>query len=195
MYILNVVIGVEMTGFEIDEKNQTLSSNYILSDNESKVLEVLKKNARMSLEQIAKESGLTRQTVVKIIKKLEDANVILGYQPNINYNLLGYKIFILLAKVKPDFNFKLMGEAIKRTEIRKKGAMLFYAGYFNGKYDFYVAFGAHDLAHATSIVNYISNPFSDVIQEIVLEEALINIAFNDIFNPMAIEQFKKLFNE
>ena len=80
MYILNVVIGVEMTDFEIDEKNQTLSSNYILSDNESKVLEVLKKNARMSLEQIAKESGLTRQTVVKIIKKLEDANVILGYQ-------------------------------------------------------------------------------------------------------------------
>lgn len=195
MYILNVVIGVEMTGFEIDEKNQTLSSNYILSDNESKVLEVLKKNARMSLEQIAKETGLTRQTVVKIIKKLEDANVILGYQPNINYNLLGYKIFILLAKVKPDLNFKLIGEAINRTRIGKKGAMLFYAGYFNGTYDFYVAFGAHDLAHATSIVNYISNPFSDIIQELVLEEALINIAFNDIFNPMAIEQFKKLFNE
>jgi len=175
------------------KKHANLFNN--VSENEMDVLSSIAKDARKSTKQIAKETGLTRQTVGTIIKKLEDNKIILGYTPNINYGALGYKLYVLLAKLKPTFTLEDAEKGIARIDIGRKGAVVFYAGYFNGIYDLYVAFAAKNLQHATSIVNYVRKPFSDIIEEMVLEESLIDIAIGDIINPIAIQEFKKLFNK
>jgi len=71
---------------------------------DSQILELLQKNARMSIKNIADKIGLTSPAVSKRIKKLEDNNVILGYKTIVNVEKLGkkYKAFIRLSLKSED---------------------------------------------------------------------------------------------
>jgi len=72
------------------------------------ILKEICKNARMSLIELAKKLNVSAKVVAYRIKKLEKNNIILGYRPLINHNLLGwmhYKILFYLTNVThEDFN-------------------------------------------------------------------------------------------
>ena len=79
-----------------------------LDESDEKILELLMRNARMSLKEIADKVYLTSPTVAARIHRMEQAGIIQGYQPSINYNALGYtiKAFVNLEvdpKDKKDF--------------------------------------------------------------------------------------------
>ncbi|UOB17464.1 Lrp/AsnC family transcriptional regulator [Abyssalbus ytuae] len=63
-----------------------------------KILEVLKNNSRLSFAEIGRMINLSPSSVRERIQKLEDSQIILGYNVNLNYKLLEYDLeaFILV---------------------------------------------------------------------------------------------------
>ena len=175
------------------ESTQKTFSNYALTENDRKVIAVLDRNARLSNEKIGKEVGLTRQTVAKIIKKLEDEKIIYTYKAIMDYGRLGYSHFLLLIKVKSSYGLEDIIEASRKIDLTEIGVVIFYCGYFNGEYDFALLFGANNLSHAFSVVNIIKRFSSDSIQEIKLQEAVVDLAFRNVPNPEAMSKMGLLF--
>ena len=69
---------------------------------DNKILTELSKNARITLIELSKLTGLTANGVKQRIKKLEKENVILGYRIMINYLKLGflhYRVFLHLENL------------------------------------------------------------------------------------------------
>lgn len=67
-------------------------SSIRLTRNDKYVLRRLIEHARISDSSAAKEMGVTPQAVLKIRKKLEEAGIIEGYIPKINYKKSGVKV-------------------------------------------------------------------------------------------------------
>lgn len=73
-----------------------------LDDIDTEILQVLCKDARMSIVKIADEVGQSPKVVAYRIRKLEEKKVILGYRPIVNHSRLGYtyyKLFISLNNI------------------------------------------------------------------------------------------------
>lgn len=61
-----------------------------------KILELLQKNARISMKSIGQKVGLTAPAVSDRIKKMEKNDVILGYKAVVNVEKLGKKVRALV---------------------------------------------------------------------------------------------------
>ena len=72
-----------------------------------KILKLLQKNARMSVKDIAAATSLTEDEVVKILKKLEEDKIILGYSPIINWAKLDEPHVTALVDIKFSLNDKI----------------------------------------------------------------------------------------
>jgi len=65
-----------------------------------KILHELDKNARVSYSEIAKRIKLSKNAVINRIKDMEKEQIILGYNPLININSLGYTTYDVYLKFK-----------------------------------------------------------------------------------------------
>jgi DNA-binding Lrp family transcriptional regulator len=72
-------------------------SNIHLTKNDKHVLKEILEHGRISDSSIARGLGITPQAVVKIRNKLEDAGIIEGYVPRINYKKLGLDVMALVV--------------------------------------------------------------------------------------------------
>ena len=69
-----------------------------MDDKDYAVLNVLRKNAKLSTKQIAKKTGIPITTVHNRIKKLESSGIIKGYTTILDNKLIGNVIaFILIS--------------------------------------------------------------------------------------------------
>ncbi len=84
-----------------------------IDDTDKKILDNIKKNSRLSYLEIANKIGVTRFTVKRRIKQLEERKIIAGYRPLINFNHFdkqSFKIFIKYDYSKIDQEKKLLDE-------------------------------------------------------------------------------------
>ena len=63
-----------------------------LDNIDRKIIELLQKNARMPIKEIAKEVFLSSPAVSARIERLEESGIITGYHAIVNPLLLGYHI-------------------------------------------------------------------------------------------------------
>lgn len=63
-----------------------------IDDTDRAILRLLMENARISLKEIAEKVYLTSPTVAARIHRMENAGIIRGYLPTIDYSMLGYTI-------------------------------------------------------------------------------------------------------
>ncbi|MCK5025128.1 MAG: Lrp/AsnC family transcriptional regulator, partial [Nanoarchaeota archaeon] len=76
-----------------------------IDKSDHKIIELLSKNARISIIDIAKETGLTSKTIINKIKRLEKDKIIVGYRVEFNLEKLGmkyYKIHIMTFNTTPE---------------------------------------------------------------------------------------------
>ena len=71
----------------------------MLSLTERKVLTLLEKDGRMPASKIAKKTRLSAEGVIKIIKRLQDRNIITKFNTKINYSRLGYRLYPIQIKL------------------------------------------------------------------------------------------------
>lgn len=93
-----------------------------LDEKDTKLLEILAKNCKMSTLEISKKTGMPVTTVHNRIKRLEAAGVITGYAALIDKKTLGKKImgYVMITvayRVAP-------GKIISQVELAKKMASL-----------------------------------------------------------------------
>jgi Lrp/AsnC family transcriptional regulator len=69
-----------------------------IEEDEKKILIHLQKNARESIDEIAKKCGFSRQKVWRIIKRLEENKEIWGYRAVVDNEKLGVQRYIMLIK-------------------------------------------------------------------------------------------------
>ena len=62
-----------------------------------KILEMLQRNARTALKDIAKEVSLSSPTVAERIQKLEDMGIIESYNTSVNLSKLGYSLGVYIS--------------------------------------------------------------------------------------------------
>ncbi len=90
---------------------------YKLDETDVAILDVLRKNARLSTREIAKKSRVPAATVYKRMKKLENDGVIEGYSAIINNDKLGKDtLAYILVRTKPEADYTSMMKDIKTQE-------------------------------------------------------------------------------
>ena len=66
-----------------------------------RIIDELQRNARLPFTELGRRVGLSTPAAMERVRRLEEANVILGYRARINPSLIGYAIhaFITLDNV------------------------------------------------------------------------------------------------
>jgi Lrp/AsnC family leucine-responsive transcriptional regulator len=79
----------------------TEASQKLLDPIGLRIIDELQRNARLPLTELGRRVGLSTPAVMERVRRLEEANVILGYRARINPSLIGYSIhaFITLDNV------------------------------------------------------------------------------------------------
>jgi len=83
-----------------------------------KILNVLQRDSRSSLRQIAREVGISPATVQTRLKRLEDAGIIKKYTIEIDYDKLGYAFPVLIdVRVSEGKLFEVEREIAKNPHV------------------------------------------------------------------------------
>jgi len=90
------------------------SDKYQPDEIDHKIISILKADSRTSISDIASKLNISRPTVDKRIKKLEEEKIIIKYTTVINERRLGYDItvFVLLALDKSGSVWKITAEEL-----------------------------------------------------------------------------------
>ena len=151
-----------------------------IENDDQKVLQELIKDSRKSPHEIAKICGFSRQKVWRIIKKLEQENVIWGYTAVIDENNAGRNTYLTLIKAKAPF-IDMADKLIKRIKEKKAIEIdinLLGVHYLNGLYDWMVMFSAKDIRDAKRFCGYLEKHYDGHIERIeILEEVFPMIKY------------------
>jgi len=157
-------------------------------DSVMKILFSIRNNARKSLTVIAKELGVDRRTVASIVKKMEDDNIVWGYNPIIDVTKLGYKYFTVLVRMKATINYDRLGKVLLDSMVDgfQKLNQSFYivdSGYTHGVYDFYVRMVARRVVDVKKFMNQLIQDNDDFVDGFDILEEIITIRRCNLVNP------------
>ena len=164
----------------------TKSSFEQIKMDEMKIIDELEKNAKESIDNIAKNCGFSRQKVWRIIDNLEKNKTIWGYTAVVNDDKINRKRFIILIKKTADSIKKTFDKTIQLTmqnKAKKMGINIGYSMYLHGDYDWLFIFSAKDLIQAKKFSNILSTEYPDSIKEIKLLEGIFQVQKAGIVNP------------
>ncbi|UCD14737.1 MAG: Lrp/AsnC family transcriptional regulator [Thermoplasmatales archaeon] len=157
-----------------------------MDKDERKVIASLEKNAKESIDNIARKCGFSRQKVWRIIKRLEKSKIIWGYSAVTDSERLGFNNYIVLIK-KTNEPVAKLAELIISREIEKKARELkvdiTQSEYIHGKYDWGICFSATDLKEAKRFCEALNITFHKHIGDLILMERIFSVKKCGIKNP------------
>ncbi len=165
----------------------TRSSKDQKDQDEKKVLFELVKNSKEKLETISKHCGFSRPKTWRIIKQLEEKNMIWGYTAIFNEEKIGLSHFVLMLKR----TIKQPGEAtVDKIILRKLEGLVEELGitiessfYVHGEYDWIITFTSMDIKHAKQIYETLITLHPGIIEKITIMQSLMFIRKQYILNP------------
>jgi len=158
-------------------------------DDDVKILHELQKNSNNSIDMIAKRCGCSRQRVWRIIKQLEENNIIWGYTAIVDEQKRGLQRYLLLLKRSSQtIDIKTIDEISStkfENEYVKMGITLESSYYLHGDYDWAIVFTSHDLKQAKKFSNLLAENYPHLISKIDLLRVLNTQRTSNIVNPQA----------
>ena len=148
---------------------------------EKKILNQLQKNCRENLDIIGKKCGCSRYTVAKVMKKLEDKGVILGYSAVINPQKMNINKYYILFKRT---SLPIGNDILKKLPVNNvtdivpvipseiKNVSTYY---LNGEFDWMTSFTADSIREAKDFCNKILKMFHKYIENLILLEIVVPI--------------------
>jgi len=153
---------------------------------EKRIVEELEKNARASIDDIAKKCGFSRQKVWRLIKRLEEQKTIWGYHAVADHEKLGSKEYIILIKRSLKNIDRLVDKIISR-EIEKRAveanAIISSSYYLNGYYDWIICIIAEDIKSAKKFSETLNKTYGEYIKESQLLENIFPVKRCGLENP------------
>jgi len=157
------------------------------SINETKILDELRKNAKTSIETIAKNCGVSRQKVYRIIKHLEDTHAIWGYTTVIDDRMQHSQKFIFLIKRTNKPVTKGTAESIAWNRLEHMyaylGISIESSHFLHGEYDWAIIFTAEDLRHAKKFGDLLAQNYPGFIAKMILMQVLFSSKDHYLYNP------------
>ncbi len=164
--ILTINIPKELINY-MNNQNNAQNSNI-----EGKILKELQKNCRLNLDEIGKKCGCSRYKVARIMKKLEENNIIVGYSAVINPTKTNLSYFILLVKrtshpfdedMIKKIPFTREVDFVPNVNVNSIATL-----YVHGTFDWVLAFTAPNIADAKEFCNKIFKYYSKYIESLEL---------------------------
>src|SRR3989338_2008632 len=124
------------------------------------IVELLSKNARMSVVNIAKATGITHKTIINKIKELEKDKIIVGYRTEFNLEKLGYKYYklhISTFNISPEKNKQL-------KQYIKQNPYIIFEDTVLGGYDIEIEIQIENEDKLRDLVEDLREKFSDIIK-------------------------------
>ncbi len=133
-----------------------------LDQKDKRILEALNKNARISIANISRKTGIQRDSVLYRIKRMEKQKAIRFFHAVLNPTVLGYPIYTFV-----NFVLHNLGEEDERLFLSflKMHPNVVYVAKTTGKWDFAINIAAKDLKHFDEIMSQIRMKFSKIIKE------------------------------
>jgi DNA-binding Lrp family transcriptional regulator len=157
-----------------------------MTRDENKVLSLLEKNAKESIDIIAKKCGFSRQKVWRIIKRLEKNKTIWGYTAITDTEHLGLQNYIVLINKTSEPVEKLVDLIISREFEKKAKEMkitISQSEYLHGVYDWVICFSATDIKQAKRFCELLNTTYHRHIKNLELIERIFSIKKYGVNNP------------
>jgi DNA-binding Lrp family transcriptional regulator len=133
-----------------------------LDRKDRKILEILNTNARSSVAEISRKTGIQRDSVLYRIKKMEKQKVIRYYHTLLNPSVIGYPIYsfvnIILSNITSEKEKSFVAYL-------KTHPNIVYAAKTTGKWDFTICIVAKNLSHFDEILSETRRKFSGIIKD------------------------------
>ncbi len=165
-----------------------------IKKDELKVLQDLKKNARGSIENIAKKHHFSRQKVWRIIKRLEKKEKIWGYNTVVDDEKLERKRFIIMIKRSTEPIDDAIPKIIDLTMHNRGitvGVDVECSSYLHGKYDWMFVVTAEDMKSVKQFSHLLTKEYHLWISEVQILEDIFPVKKCGIVNPN-MDELKKI---
>jgi DNA-binding Lrp family transcriptional regulator len=173
------------------------SREKILSD-EKKILMELRMNSRLSFNELAEKCGFSRQKVWRIVKNLEENNIIWGYNTVIDDEKIGLNQFLLLLKrksVKPkESHINIAIDRLIKKYMQTGGIIVQGSYYTHGEFDWVSIISGKNIVEIKKFTEILKSKYHDIIQDIKILEVLFPLEKCGIENPKK-KNLKKFFND
>jgi len=133
-----------------------------LDKKDKNILEIINNNARLSVANISRKTGIQRDSVLYRIKRMEKLNVIRFFHTAINPTVLGYPIYAFVNFVLHNLNQD--NEKLFLAYLKTLPNVV-YVAKTTGKWDFTINIAAKDLKHFDEIITQLRMKFSKIIKE------------------------------
>ena len=168
-----------------------------IEKDEKNILEELRKDASMSVNEIAKKLGFSRQKVWRTIKNLEKDKTIWGYTAIVDDNKTGQKRYCILLKKAPvkitDAKLNTVINRDLRNIATKNGVNLESTYFFHGSYDGQICVTAENIIQVKNFIEDMQKKIgADYFKETDILEVLIPIQVRGFNNPN-LKQLKEYF--
>jgi DNA-binding Lrp family transcriptional regulator len=163
-----------------------IKSKETITPDELKVLTILQQHAKESIDVIARQCGFSRQKVWRIVKHLEEANIIWGYIAVVDEQAKNLKHFMVLAKRNGLSFDKDIRKEILFTKIDDfpPGLVHMENIYFtHGPFDWILTFNAPNIISAKKYVELTFEKFRKYLKEYTIMEILVPVRKMGLKNP------------
>lgn len=100
-----------------------------LDEADIKILKELQKNSRLSFEELGKRTGISKSTIYRKVKRMEDLGIIRRYTISIDHSVFGQEVVaFVLIKIEPD---KIPSVASKLARFREVLSVYRITGEYN----------------------------------------------------------------
>ncbi|MBU0496719.1 MAG: Lrp/AsnC family transcriptional regulator [Candidatus Thermoplasmatota archaeon] len=166
-----------------------------IDQDEKKIIAYLQRNAKESIDTIAKKCSFSRQKVWRIIKRLEKTKTIWGYHAVIDDDKVNRHSYIMLIKRSNEPMANSTDKIINQT-MEKRGAEINVdvecSKLLHGIYDWFVCFTAPDIREAKKFSEIFNREYPNLISEIHILENIFTVKNSGVINPN-ITQLKDYF--
>lgn len=147
----------KMSEYELERKEGKLV--FLLDDKDQAILEVLKADSRLSIQQIARKTGIAVGTVHNRIKQMKASGIIRRYTVDVDKSKLGRRMVahILLSAAPKSDHIALLDKILQHEFIEGGSAV-------TGEYDLVLRVRVRDMDELDSFVLKFLRTFDEIAQ-------------------------------
>jgi DNA-binding Lrp family transcriptional regulator len=161
--------------------------NNNITEEEQKLITALQKYSLRDIDLLTQHTGLSKQKIWRIIKKLEKNNIIWGYTTIIEEQKQNLQKFILLLKRTAgpitEETINNISNSLLEQDYREIGVTIESSFYIHGGYDWILIFTAKDLKHAKKLTDLLSRNHPGLIKKTELMQIMYSQRNCYVLNP------------
>lgn len=148
-----------------------------LDKKDKKILEILNSDARLSVADISRKTGIQRDSVLYRINRMKEQKVIRYFHTLLNPAVLGYPIYSFV-----NIQLHNLDEAKEKSFISflKTHPNIVYVAKTTGKWDFVICICAKNLEHFDNIISQMRMKFSKIIKDYDSSSIIQEYKFDDM---------------